>query len=123
MGMFDDLRCEYPLPAKGANALSYQTKDTPAQWLDQYVIDATGKLHHEEYETEDHSDPNAEGLARLFGSATRVNKRLVPVDDFTGEIRFYDLPGEGQWIEFSSYFINGQLQSVSLVEDTRKEAA
>jgi hypothetical protein len=61
MGMFDDLRCEYPLPAEGANALSYQTKDTPAQWMELYIIGADGRLMHEEYDTEDHSDPNAEG--------------------------------------------------------------
>lgn len=40
MGMFDDLRCHYPLPREGANALAYQTKDTPAQWMDLYEIRA-----------------------------------------------------------------------------------
>lgn len=108
MGMFDELRCAYPLPADGANDLEYQTKDTPAQWIDRYEIDKEGNLLHEQYDTEDHSDPN-----------TRVNKRLVRVDDFTGEIRFYDMPAAGEWIEFSSYFIGGKLQSVTLIRDTR----
>lgn len=117
MGMFDDLRCDYPLPAAGANALRYQTKDTPAQWCDLYVIDADGQLLHEQYDTEDRSDPNAEGLMRFAGCMTRVSKRLVPVTDFTGEIRFYG--GDCDWVEFSSYFVGGKLQSVTLIEDTR----
>ena len=122
MGMYDQLRCEYPLPAPGANELDYQTKDTPAQWLDDYVIDKDGQLFHVEYDTEDHSDPNAEGIMRLVGSMTRVNERRVPVTDFTGEICFYDLTKEGEWIEFSSYFISGKLQSVTLLTDTRAAA-
>jgi len=123
MGMFDDLRCEYPLPVPGANDLSYQTKDTPAQWCDLYVIRKDGTLCHEQYDEEDHSDPNAEGFMRFVGSAARVNKRLVPVENFTGEIRFYDLPEPGEWIEFSSYFVAGKLQSVNLIKDTRAQPA
>lgn len=119
MGMFDELRCEYPLPAEGANALEYQTKDTPAQWMDFYLIDKDGQLFHEEYDTEDRSDPGATGWKALAGCATRVNQRMVRDDDFTGEIRFYDIPGDGQWIEFSSYFIKGKLQSVTLLQDSR----
>lgn len=119
MGMYDELRCDYPLPAEGANGLEFQTKDTPAQFCDQYVIDKDGQLLHEQYDVEDHSDPQAEGIWRLVGSMTRVNKRLVPVSDFTGEIRFYDLLDFGGWIEFSSYFIDGKLQSVQLLKDSR----
>lgn len=120
MGMFDELRCAYPLPAEGANDLEYQTKDTPAQWLDRYEIDKDGNLFHEQYDTEDRSDPQATGFFALAGCQTRVNKRMVRVHDFTGEIRFYDCPGPDEWIEFSSYFINGQLQSVTLLQDTRR---
>jgi hypothetical protein len=130
MGMFDDLRCEYPLPAEGANALSYQTKDTPAQWMELYIIGADGRLMHEEYDTEDHSDPNAEGLMRLAGSQTRVNKRLVPVPDFLGELRFYTFEKDsfddrdpGSWVEWSSYFVDGKLKEVHLISDTRAARA
>lgn len=104
MGMYDDLRCDYPLPAKGANALTYQTKDTPEQYCELYVITKDGYLEHE-----------LERATRKF-----------ELCDFTGEIRFYDLPeglaGPGKtsaWIEFTSYFIRGKLQSVSLLKDTR----
>lgn len=119
MGLYDDLRCEYPLPAKGANDLEYQTKDTPAQFCELYVIDKDGQLLHEIYDVEDQSAPAAEGILKFAGCIARVNKRLRPVTNFTGEIRFYDFVDSTFWIEFSSYFINGKLQSVTLLEDSR----
>lgn len=136
MGMFDDIRCKYPLPVDGANALDYQTKDTPMQFLDLYEIQEDGTLWHETYDTEDHSEaakwqaanPGKElpeklnGLASLCGCATRVNKRWESVPDFTGEIRFYthiedrQPYNEGGWVEWSSYFVGGKLQQLHLVE-------
>lgn len=64
MGMFDYLQCKYPLPNAGDNDLEYQTKDTPAQFLDRYEIRVDGSLRHLDYDIEDKSDPNAEGFAR-----------------------------------------------------------
>lgn len=130
MGMFDDLRCEYPLPAEGANALAYQTKDTPAQWCELYVITKDGNLMHEVYDEEDQSDPKAEGLMRLLGSAARINKRLEPCE-LTGEIRFYTFldrtpsteAGRGAWVEWSSYFVAGKLKEIHLLSDTRAAAS
>ena len=124
MGMFDEIRCLYPLPLEGANARVYQTKDTPAQFTDLYEIREDGTLWHEEYDLEDQSDPNAEGIARIFGMCARVNERWEPVD-LTGEIRFYDFskdtiggPGEG-WIEWSAYFVKGNLKCLELIEDRK----
>jgi hypothetical protein len=116
MGMFDYLRCAYPLPAKGANELSYQTKDLDCG-LDVYEIREDGTLWHEDYDVEDHSDPNEEGLMRLCGMLSRVNKKWNRVE-YTGEVRFYtswlDNPSRG-WIEWSSYFVNGQLKELHLM--------
>jgi hypothetical protein len=108
MGMFDYLKCTYPLPDAGDNDLEYQTKDTPAQFLDNYEIRADGSLWHLDYDIEDRSDPSAEGLARLVGRLSRVNERWEPVP-FTGEIRFYCYVCENQRTEFSAYFVNGML--------------
>ncbi|MDP2171888.1 MAG: hypothetical protein Q8J96_15870, partial [Rhodocyclaceae bacterium] len=108
MGMFDYLKCKYPLPDAGDDDLEYQTKDTPAQFLDNYEIRADGSLWHLDYDIEDRSDPNADGLARLVGRLSRVNERWEPVP-FTGEIRFYCYVGENQCTEFSAYFVNGML--------------
>lgn len=117
MGMFDELRCAYPLPVEGANACLYQTKDTPSQSIDLYEIREDGSLWHEEYETEDISDPATEGLAALFGCMTRVRNRFVR-EHLTGEIRFYHYePRAGiEWIEFSAYFIDGWLKHLVTIE-------
>lgn len=112
MGMFDDLRCHYPLPREGANALAYQTKDTPAQWMDKYEIRVDGTLWHEAYDIEDRSDPNATGLFRLKGAATKVNRRWEP-ERLTGEVRFYHYdPATCRRVEFSAYFVDGQLREL-----------
>ena len=110
MGMFDYVQCHYPLPVEGAADVEYQTKDTPAQWLDRYEIRADGTLWHQDYDTEDRSDPNAEGFARLFGCATRVNERWERVA-LTGEIVFYS--GD---FEFSAYFVRGELKHLEMLQ-------
>lgn len=47
MGMFDELRCEYPLPDGWQPARLFQTKDTPDQWMATYVLRADGTLWRE----------------------------------------------------------------------------
>lgn len=116
MGVYDQLRCKYPLPRPGANDLDYQTKDTPAQFIDNYEIREDGSLWHEAYDVEDRSDPNSEGLAALFGCMARVNPRWERVD-ITGEIVFYTDDEPGVWVEWSAYFIGGQLQSMTYTGD------
>jgi len=118
MGMYDDFRCDYPIDAPPG--IDWQTKDTPAQYLDLYVLGADGILYHEEYDVEDRSDPNAEGLMALCGLMTRVNKRLVPMPEFRGEISFYGQdptnPDEDrEWWEYSALFDDGKLLSIKRV--------
>ena len=119
MGMFDNVRCKYPLPIEGANALEFQTKDTSAQQLDFYEIREDGTLWHEEYDIEDRSDPNAKGLDRFLGCMSRVNKRWV-FEPFTGELCFYTFKDDDDtdsWIEFSALFWKGELKELKVVED------
>ena len=53
MGMFDYLRCEYPLPdGFDAAKIWFQTKDTDAQYLDEYEIRDDGSLWHAEPSSE-----------------------------------------------------------------------
>lgn len=118
MGMFDWLKCDYPLPVEGANAISFQTKDTPAQFTDNYEIREDGTLWHEAYDIEDQSDPTKTGVERIVGMFATVNERWEPVP-FTGEIRFYGyLKDDGiqsdpeGWIEFSAYFHDGNLKEL-----------
>ena len=116
MGMFDDLTCKYPLPVGGANDVDFQTKDTPAQHLDKYEIREDGTLWHEAYDIEDKSDPNAESLVdRVMGCCSPVNKRWEP-EPMTGEVRFYESSGKWDWLEFSAYFVKGQLKHLETIE-------
>lgn len=115
MGMYDNFYCDYPLDCPCANVIDWQTKDTPAQSLDYYKIDEDGQLWHQEYDIEDQSDPNAEGLGRILGCATRVNERWVKVTDFSGAIRFYGFPDYGRmddvenWWEYEALLQEGKL--------------
>ncbi len=103
MGMFDDLRCHYPLPVAGANDRDYQTKDTPCQYLNKYEITAEGTLRHQEWDAD-------EGLSDEW----------IEHPNFLGEVRFYDLDKDGGWLEFSAYFVDGVLKELHLVRDTTK---
>lgn len=132
MGMFDDITSKYPLPIKGANALDFQTKDTPAQFMERYEIREDGTLWHEDGEYEDRSarmlwknehpgeplpkELADDGLSGFWGCMTHVNKRWVPVP-MTGEIVFgqYDTKTR-ESITFSAYFVAGKLNQLHVLE-------
>lgn len=117
MGMFDEIKCEYPLPVKGANKLVFKTKSTPAQYIDLYEIRKDGTLWHETYDVEDRSDPKAKGILRMAGCMTRINQRWEQVN-MTGEIRFYTFTGKkrDQLLEFSAYFVDGKLNQIHKIQ-------
>lgn len=120
MGMFDELTCQYPLPVPGANALLFQTKDTPKQYLDRYEIREDGTLWHQDYDVEDRSDPNATGIMRFVGCMTRVNPRWEPMPYYTGEIVFYTFKHDEEqtgWVEFSAYFEHGKLTRLNVLKN------
>lgn len=102
MGVFDDIRCKYPLPADPKfQDRTYQTKDTPKQFLELYEIGADGILRLRE--------PRRKGEPEVWTECL----------DFTDGIRFYgfvDDVKDAGWIEFSAYFVNGKLSQIHLVE-------
>lgn len=53
MGMFDDVKCEVPLP-DGYNGEWFQTKDFECSMLDKYVIRADGRLLRYDEDTNFH---------------------------------------------------------------------
>ena len=73
MGMFDNLRCEYPLPDAAAQNFDFQTQSLDCL-LDDYVITKEGRLvkHYVDWE------------------ATPEEERIVP-EDLTGSV------WEGLW--------------------------
>lgn len=115
MGMFDNIRCKYPLDTPGANDLQYQTKDTPCQMLDNYEIREDGSLWVEMYELEDHGDPTLTGVARWAGAMTKVNLRWEPTEYYSGIINFYTYTDTIKWIEFAATYEAGELLGIKLV--------
>lgn len=124
MGMYDRLTCAYPIPLHpdiaelvDTTKMDFQTKDLECD-LDDYEIREDGTLWRQDYDTEDRSDPNAVGFMRFCGCATRVNKRWVPCTDVTGEVCGYDSIGPDRqgWLEFSAYFVKGEIKSMNVVE-------
>jgi hypothetical protein len=92
MGMFDEVLCNNDL--FGAHrGETHQTKSLHCLGgaLEHYEITPSERLEFLEYVTEDRSDPNARGTARLRGMMTMV---------FTGGRR--DMNHHG-WIELSCF--------------------
>lgn len=117
MGMFDYVRCKYPLPA-GAPVDGYQTKDTDAQYLELYEIREDGSLWYLHVEREFRPDPGKEGLEALCGCMKKVSEEWRQ-ERMTGEVCFYaDNAGDYQnmW-EFSAYFVDGQLKHFETINN------
>jgi hypothetical protein len=112
MGMYDDIRVTLNLPGlPDGHDHVFQTKSLECM-LDDYWIYADGTLWHEDYDTEDHSDPQATGIMRFSGMFVRVNKRWRLVTDYTGEIEFHSWDADQQLMfRFSAYFVDGRLVS------------
>jgi hypothetical protein len=126
MGTFDDFHCQYPLPVPEAQHQVFQTKDLEC-YQETYKLRSDGMLWKTHYDVEDRSDPNATGLMRLAGCATRINPREV-FEPYTGEVRFYgfyamddlSLGKDGQgWVTFLATLLEGCLQSLIVHEHDR----
>ncbi len=101
MGMFDTIRCEYPLPDCKFQERSFQTKSLE-RLLDEYTITKRGRLilhMHRHYQT-----------------------KTKDVDfEFHGDLRFYTSDGsrengDFEWVEYKVRFTEGQLQWIKRVK-------
>ena len=117
MGMFDTIQYQ---------GEEYQTKDTPAQSLDNYKIeqdldDGHWYLWHEEYDIEWIDDEDRWG----GGYSKQSNHRWVACADFDGNLRFYRHALETQqeswkhnaWIEYRALFMDGRMIKIREVFD------
>lgn len=113
MGMFDDIVVKVPLPDMPAGfEPAFQTKSL-VRFLDNYEIREDGTLWHEQYDTEDRSDPNATGLMAFAGMWSKVNPRWVQETDFTGEVEFHDWMADAALLlSYSAYFVEGQMHEL-----------
>jgi hypothetical protein len=106
MGMFDHIHY------KGKE---YQTKDTPAQMLDNYKIEQdpeSGAWHlwREEYDAEWVAD---EGL--FGGSIKQSNHHWVLFKEFDGLIRFYWYRTDEDQEEYRALFMDGQMLKIKTI--------
>lgn len=126
MGMFDNIRCHYPLPDGFAGDLEYQTKDTEEQFLCHYTITEDGRLilHSERYEDVPENELPYPDMP-FIGSMRRIPTGDVPVD-FHGALTFYTgnwsgsgpngyITNDGQhgwWREYTALFDHGKLLKI-----------
>lgn len=91
MGLFDDIRCEYPLPETEVPcpSVTFQTKDFPYPYCDKYLITEDGKLMKE------------------------VEGELV-FTPHLGYIDFYDGDDNGGWWGYRARFIDGILDGIEV---------
>ena len=101
MGMFDHVRCEFPLPGRPVPVPAFQTKDLECE-LDTYTITSGGILVREKFRGDD------EEYNRPPMEAT-----VVP---YTGTIRFYGDDANRNWYVYEASFHYGHLQVMRWVE-------
>src|ERR1035437_10220912 len=123
MGMFDDVKCLYPLP-DGAPIDGYQTKDTDAQYLEKYVIAEDGRLLHSVVHYEDRSDKTAPP-----GSFRGVAGIMTPVHDRWEEIPFHGALNFGHYAvdtkvswDFTALYDRGKLPKMEGGRSAASEA-
>jgi hypothetical protein len=132
MGMFDYLKCKYPLPESAPSWVTseteFQTKDTDAQYLEYYTITEEGRLIHHgvRYETVPEEDrpyygkPEWETLSlfRLAGSIGSVPTGDIVIE-YHGDLNIYAMNTEKQPYEFYECvvrFNNGIVQYIKEVD-------
>lgn len=102
MGMFDTIRCEYPLRDKQFQKESFQTKSLECL-LDEYKITKRGRLV-------------------LVGSGRRNKSDQIVDTEHHGDIRFYTSVGERddgsyEWVEYEARFTEGTVKWIKRVDE------
>ena len=97
MGMFDDLRCDMPLPDAEASGLEighwFQTKDMDC-YLDKYAITEHGRLIA--------LDWDAQGQVFIPGADK----------NYHGMLNFYTLTMDKRWFEYDAKFTDGKVTEI-----------
>lgn len=116
MGMFDNLRVAAPLPDPEYQERTFQTKSLECS-LSDYTITRAGRLVLREVEWE--ATPEEEmpyygtpewergGIVRFFGMLRETSARNVILDDFHGDIIFYDTVNAPNGAVFAVNFHEG----------------
>jgi len=104
MGMFDDVRCLYPLPWPKVQDAVWQSKCTPAQFCDQYEIRADGTLWHQAYDVRiEETDKAPLGF---FLHQDNPRWEQVPWD---GELEIHKCIEHNAYLQFGGTFYSARL--------------
>jgi hypothetical protein len=126
MGMYDNIRCEIPLPDGFTGEL--QTKDFGCEMVE-HVITKDGRLmlsridRVEEVPKAERPYPNDDGLLGLCGSVRTFTS--LHDANFHGVVNFYGFEGDVntmreagstyRWHEYSAKFTDGRLVGLELI--------
>jgi len=128
MGMFDDVRCEAPLP-DCFTGVNFQTKDFACE-MDKYTITKGGRLvrrYVADYEPTPESEWEYVGatdpLHQIWHMHSKRKALYAERDtDFHGWLNFYTSEGRGntelpyKWYEYRAKFTDGNLVEIQRVE-------
>ena len=117
MGMFDDIRCEYPLPegSEEHQGRGFQTKDLGCS-MARYTITDEGRLVENRVYYEDHPTRTRWDVILKRDVPEKVVAHRADIDqDYHGDVLFYDywLPepgGDYVGVEFTARFTNGSVE-------------
>lgn len=107
MGMFDYVKCNYPLPRPEDVGVEFQTKTFEDPFMQHYEISTDGRLLLQIVNYEDRSDKTAEP-----GSFASLRGCMTPVP--TGEMRDMDWHGYVEFGDYRAKFTDGKLLEVKL---------
>jgi hypothetical protein len=133
MGMFDTIKCYFPLPGapEEIQNSSFQTKDLN-NLLDNYTITYEGRLIHHSMEwnsVEEKDRPyygkpewDSNPIFRIFGSLS--SKFLGDIDtDYHGKIRIYTSSDNSKtWYEYELKFTDGTIVDVRRIMEKENYA-
>lgn len=125
MGMFDYLRCDYPLPEPEAQEFEFQTKDLDC-WLEHFLITDQGQLIRQIA----YGDHAANAIIEHHGDIFFYETKAVLEDGSLAYLGGHD----GEWIarnqngervkaagirtyEYQARFTNGKVEWVKRVSD------
>jgi len=97
----------------------YQSKDTPAQLLDNYKIDLDQDSGHWYLWYEEYDAEWVDGEGIFGGGLKKSNQHWKICDSFDGLVRFYREDDErggykaDAWIEYKALFMNGQMIKIT----------
>jgi hypothetical protein len=127
MGMFDDVKCEYPLPDNKHNTKDFQTKSFGdgfvGGFMDNYTITKEGKLifHKCSYEAVPEEERPYYGTPEWDNNPIlQICGMMKPVDEENveqehhGVINIYSSIGD-IWYEYNIKFTDGVVESVERV--------